>query len=65
MIGKYTSVTQDKDILLDWRFRNWQESDVSKVPLCTWKFPTAPVKLRKCNKIGIATDQASDCSTSV
>lgn len=31
VIGKYTSVKQDKEILLDWRFRNWQESDISKV----------------------------------
>lgn len=31
VIGKYIKLDQDKEVLLDWRFRNWQESDVSKV----------------------------------
>ena len=38
VVGKYVSVKQNQEIILDWRFRNWQESDVSKVRLKIWQW---------------------------
>lgn len=33
VIGKFVELKEGKEVVLDWRFRNWQEGDISKASL--------------------------------
>jgi len=50
VVGKYLMLKPSTEILMEWRFRNWKEEDVSKV-----RIASIPLSCQACQLMWVGT----------